>query len=220
MNELPYSKGKQNIITEKYQVIRLSEGCPWKCPWCREHKEIGDNWKIFDIPKIVRRDVRITDMNLLAKSEALEIINQFRNIRVDNRVVYPWLVCGIDYRFLTDEIAQALKLNRFINIHIAWDWRYRDQKLIQKAVNRLKKAGYREISIFMICNHPAISYKECIKKLDLCKYWGCKVNDCYFDNQVSPGIIPIAWTDEQIKLFRKKTRKHNQICGFGIDPEL
>lgn len=217
---MEYSKGEQNIITDEYQVIRLSEGCPHRCDWCREHVEIGDKWKIFDIPKIVRRDIRITDMNLLAKHEALDIINQFNGIRVDNRVVYPWLVCGIDYRFLTDEIAQALKNSRFVNIHMAWDWRYRDQKKIKAAVNRLKKVGYREISIFMICNHPFVSYKENIKKLDLCKYWGCKVNDCYYDNQVSPGIIPIAWTDEQIKLFRKKVRKHNQICGFGIDPEL
>ena len=69
MTDLPYSKGPQNIITPEYQVIRLSEGCPWSCPWCREPKEIGDNWKIFDIPEIVRRDLRITDMNLLAKPE-------------------------------------------------------------------------------------------------------------------------------------------------------
>ena len=220
MNEMMYSKGEQNIITDEYQVIRLSEGCPWKCPWCYEHIAIGDDWKIFDIPEIVRRDVRITDMNLLAKPEAYQIISQFRDIRVDKKVVYPWLVCGIDYRFLTIELAEALKNNRFVKLHFAWDWRYSDQKKIKSAVDCLKKVGYHEISIFMICNHPAVSYKENIKKLDLCKYWHCKVNDCYFDNQVSPGIIPVAWTDEQIKLFRKKVRKHNQIVNFGIDPEL
>jgi len=220
MGNVQYSKGPQNIITDDYQVIRLSEGCPHKCPWCYEWREIGDHWKIFDLPKIVRRDIRITDMNLLAKPEALNIINRFRDLRVDNRVVYPWLVCGIDYRFLTDELAQALKNNRFVNIHIAWDWRYSDQKKIKKAVDCLNKAGFREISIFTICNHSVVSYRENMLKLDLCKYWGCKVNDCYFDNQVSPSIIPIAWSGEQIKLFRKKVRKHNQIIGFGIDPEL
>lgn len=215
-----YSTGPQNIITDDYQVIRLSEGCPHKCPWCYEWKEIGDDWKTFPLPKIVRRDIRITDMNILAKPEALEIINQFRDIRVDKKVVYPWFVCGIDYRFLTDELAQALKNNRFVNIHIAWDWRYSDQKRIKKAVDCLKKAGYREISIFMICNHPAVSYKENMLKLDLCKYWHCKVNDCYYDNQISPNIIPVAWSHEQIKLFRKKVRKHNQIVNFQIDPEI
>lgn len=220
MLEKTYNKGPQNIVTESYQVIRLSEGCPHRCSWCYEWKEIGDNWKIFPIPEIVRHDVRITDMNLLAKNEALGIIQKFKDIRVNGKVIYPWLVCGIDYRFLTPEIAQALKDSRFVNLHIAWDWRYSDQKKIKKAVDCLKKVGYREVSIFMICNHPAVSYRENCKKLDLCKYWGCKVNDCWFDNQVSPNIIPVAWSYDEIRTFRKAVRKHNQIIGFGIDPEL
>ena len=215
-----YNKGPQNIITDEYQVIRLSEGCPHKCPWCREWKEIGDDWKIFGIPEIVRNDIRLTDMNLLAKPEALKIINQFKDIKVDNKVVYPWLVCGIDYRFLTEEIAQALKDNRFVKIHIAWDWRYSDQKKIRSAIKCLQNAGHRDLSIFMVCNHPAVSYKENMKKLDLCKYWNVKVNDCYFDNQISPNISPIGWEYFDIKAFRKAVRKHNQIVGFGIDPEL
>ena len=80
---IEYSKGPQNIITDKYQVIRLSEGCPWKCPWCREHKEIGDNWQVFPVPEIVRNDVRITDMNLLAKKECLDYIQFFENEKVN-----------------------------------------------------------------------------------------------------------------------------------------
>mgnify|MGYP001256682428 FL=1 len=215
-----YSKGEQNIITDEYQVIRLSEGCPHKCLWCYEWKEIGDNWKVFPIPKIVRNCVKITDMNLLAKSESLELIKQFKDIKVDGKVVYPWLVCGIDYRFLTPEIAQALKDSRFVNIHIAWDWRYSDQKKIKKAVDTLKKVGYRDISIFMVCNHLAVSYKENCKKLDLCKYWGVKVNDCWFDNQTSPNIEPIGWNHDDIRAFRKAVRKHNQIINFGVDVEL
>lgn len=216
----PYSKGEQNIITDEYQVIRLSEGCPHKCPWCREWKEIGDNWKIFPIPEIVRRDVRITDMNLLAKPEAIEIIQKFKDIRVDRKVIYPWLVCGVDYRFLTPEITQALKDSRFVKMHIAWDWRYSDQKKIKKSVDCLKKVGYKDISIFMICNHPAVSYKENCKKLDLCKYWNVKANDCWFDNQISPNIEPVGWIYDEIKKFRAAVRKHNQIVNFGIDPEL
>src|SRR3990167_2051266 len=215
-----YSKGPQNIITDEYQVIRLSEGCPHKCLWCREWKEIGDNWQVFKVPEIVRQDIRITDMNLLAKTEAIELIKEFKDIRVNKKVVYPWLVCGIDYRFLTSEIAQALKDSRFVNMHIALDWRYSDQKKIKKSVDMLKKVGYRDISIFMVCNHPAVSYRENCKKLDLCKYWGVKVNDCWFDNQLLPEIMPIGWLHDDIKKFRASVRKHNQIVNFGIDPEL
>ena len=215
-----YNTGPQNIITDEYQVIRLTEGCPHKCPWCREWTEIGDDWKVFETPEIVRRDIRITDMNLLAKTECLEIIKKFKDIRVDNKVVYPWLVCGIDYRFLTLEIAHALKDSRFKKMHIAWDWRYKDQKKIKDAINILKKVGFKDLSIFMVCNHDAVSYKEQCLKLNLCKYWGVKVNDCWFDNQLSPNIEPIGWTYDQIKSFRRQVRKHNQITLFGIDPEL
>ena len=213
-----YSKGPQNIITDECQVIRLSEGCPHHCPWCYEWKEI-EEWKVFSIPQIVRRDIRITDMNLLAKPEALELIKVFKDVRVNKKVVYPCLVCGIDYRFVTQEIAGALKSSRFVNIHVAWDWYYKDQRKFKKSIDLLKKVGYKEISVFMICNHPAISYRECCRKLDLCKYWNVKVNDCYFDNQLSPNIESIAWDHFNIKEFRKAVRKHNQIVNFGIDPE-
>lgn len=216
----PYSRGTQNIITDEYQVIRLSEGCPHRCPWCFEWREIGDGWQIFPIPEIVRNKVRITDMNLLAKPEAYNIICNLGTRRVDSKVVYYQLVCGIDYRFLTPKIARALKDNRFENIHIAWDWRYSDQKRIKAAVDCLKRVGYKEISIFMVCNHPAVSYRECCLKLNLCKYWNVKVNDCYYDNQKPPNFEPIGWTWDELKAFRKAVRKHNQLVDFAIDPEL
>jgi len=218
-HDKPYSTGQQNTILAEFQMFRLSEGwCPHNCPWCREPKEAIPKQE-YEIPEIVRTDVRIIDMNILASPHALEKIKAFKDIRVNKKVIYPWLVCGIDYRFLTLEIAQALKDSRFVNMHIAWDWHYSDQKKIKKAVDCLKKVGYRDISIFMVCNHPAVSYRENCKKLDLCKYWNAKVNDCYFDNQISPNIEPVGWNHYDIKAFRKAVRKHNQIVNFGIDVE-
>ncbi len=215
-----YSVGSQNIITDEYQMIRLSEGwCPHKCPWCREPIDAIKKCE-YDIPEIVNTNVEISDMNLLSSPRALEKIKQFKDIRVNNKVIYPWLMCGIDYRFLNFEIAQALKNSRFINMHIAWDKKYTDQKLIKNAIDILKKVGYKNISIFMICNHPLIDYNENYNKLNLCKYWYVKVNDCWFDNQLSPNIDPIGWSIDEIKSFRSEVRKHNQIVNFGIDPEL
>jgi hypothetical protein len=49
--------------------------------------------------------------------------------------------------------------------------------------------------------------------------WGVKVNDCWFDNQLSPNIEPNFWKPEGIKFFRNACRKHNQLILFGIDPE-
>ena len=131
------------------------------------------------------------------------------------------MLCGIDYRFLDQELAVTLKQSRFKNIRIAWDFSFYLQKKLKDKTKLLLNAGYdpKNITIFMICNWK-ISYEENLRKLDLCKVWNFKVADCYFDNQLSPNIKPIHWKKDQIKSFRKKVRKHNQLIGFRIDPEV
>ncbi len=214
--KIKYSYGSYNKIKEDRQRIRITEGCPHNCPYCYEPQEI----KVFSIPKIERNIVEISDMNLLCKKEALKIIQDLGEKRVDGKVVYYELICGIDFRFLTKELAEALKLSRFKKIRLAWDWFMKDQYKIKDAIDSLTWAGYKsdDVMIFMICNWR-IPYLECCRKLDLCKIWKVKVADCYFDNQVSPNIIPLFWKDEEIKSFRSKCRKHNQLVNFGIDPE-
>lgn len=199
------------------QWIRLSQGCPNECPFCYEPPE--QKW--FTIPIIERNIIKIMDMNILSQPNAIGIIEILGAIKVNNRVVYYELVCGIDHRFLTFEIAEALKKSRFKKIRLAWDFSYYTQFEIRTALKLLLKVGYkaRDLTIFMVCNWN-ISYEVCIRKLYLCAIWGVKVADCYFDGQVSPNVEPIGWTAEQIKDFRKRVRKHNQLVNFGIDPEI
>jgi len=215
--KVKYSYGAYNKFNDKEQYIRITEGCPHNCPYCYEPTEI----KVFDIPPIVRNKVSIMDMNLLAKQDAFQIISLLGAMRVNNKVVYYELVCGVDYRFLTPKIARALKQARFKKIRLAWDWDYNQQYKIKTAVDMLIKAGYapREIMVFMICNWK-ISYSVNCLKLDLCKVWGVEVSDCYYDNQVSPNIVPVHWTEKEIKTFRHKCRKHNQIVFNRFDPEV
>ena len=215
--KVKFTYGAYNKYDETEQWIRITEGCPHNCPYCYEPTEI----KVYGIPEIVRNDVKIMDMNLLCKRVSLDFIRELGDKRPNGRVVYYELVCGIDYRFLTQEIANALKQSRFRNIRLAWDWDYKDQFKIKDAIDKLLKAGYKrtDLTIFMICNWH-ISWDECRKKVDLCKVWNVKVADCYFDNQVSPNIIPLHWNDRQIKDFRKTVRKHNQLVNFKIDPQI
>ena len=214
--ENKYSLGVYDKSNEKEQWVRITEGCPHNCPYCYEPQES----KVFGVPEIIRNDVKIMDMNLLYKKEALGIIKELGLKKVNGKVVYYELVCGVDYRFLTQEIANALKQARFNKIRLAWDWFYKDQLMIKDGIDYLLKAGYKpnRIMVFMICNWK-IPFEECCKKLDLCKIWGVQVSDCYFDNQTSPNIIPIHWQAEQIKTFRKKCRTHNQLVNFRIDPD-
>jgi len=215
----PYSKGEYNKFDDQEQYIRLSEGCPNGCPFCRESTE-NPELKVYEIPELVRNTVKILDMNLLAHPEALEIIQELGRRRVNGKVIYYELLCGIDYRFLTQEIAVALKQARFKNIRLAWDYGFNLQRFIKKSTAFLINSGYspKDIMIFMICNWK-ITYTDNLRKLDLCKVWNFKVADCYYDNQLSPNIKAIHWGVEQIKDFRKKVRKHNQLINFRIDPE-
>lgn len=212
-----YSTGPYNKMNDTEQWIRISQGCPNNCDFCYEPPQRVK----FEIPLIDRNIVKIMDMNLLSQEQALDIIRYLGTFRVKSKVVHYELVCGIDHRFLYLEMAEALKVSRFGKIRLAWDFAFVDQYKIRKAYKQLLKAGYRtrDLTIFIICNWK-ISYEECLKKLYLCAIWSVKVADCYFDGQVSPNIKPIGWTVEQIKDFRKRVRKHNQLINFGIDPEV
>lgn len=233
--KVKYSYGAYNKYNDVEQWIRITEGCPHDCPYCYEPKEYKDfgiippvkytekNIDTTDIGLrgIIKNKVKIMDMNILAKPVASEIIKQLGEHRVSGKVVYYELICGIDYRFLTPIIANALKESRFKNIRIGWDWWYKDQFKIKKGLKKLLDVGYKskDIMIFMICNWK-VPYSENMKKLDLCKVWNVKVADCYYDGQVGRNIIPVHWKKEEIKDFRKKVRKHNQLVNFGIDPEI
>jgi len=214
---MKYSYGAYNKSNEDEQWIRITEGCPNNCEYCYEPKE----YKIYDLPEIVRNKIKIMDMNLLCKPEALEVIQELGRRKVNNKVVYYELICGIDYRFLTQELAVALKQSRFKNIRLAWDHSFNLQKKIKESVWLLLNAGFapRDITVFMVCNWK-IPFEENCRKMDLCKVWNVKIADCWFDNQLSPNIKPIHWQENEIKLFRKKTRKHNHLVNFKIDPEV
>jgi hypothetical protein len=217
----PYGRGFYNKFNDVEQWIRISEGCPNNCEYCRETKECGRKPIYFDIPEIVRNKVKIMDMNLIYKPKALEIIKELGNKRVNGRVVYYELICGIDYRFMNLEIAKALKENRFMNIRFGWDYGLDLQYKIKDTINMLLKVGYKakSISCFIVCNWK-IPFKDSCRKLDLLKVWNVKVNDCWFDNQLSPNIKPICWNEEEIKSFRRMCRKHNHLVIFGIDPDI
>jgi len=216
--KVKYSYGPYNKFNKTEQWIRLTEGCPHNCPYCYEPQE----YKIFKMPPIRRREVKIMDMNFLCKPQANNILKELAEIRVEGKVVYYDFVCGFDYRFMTEERAKLIKAARVKKIRLAWDWAYRDQIKLKPAIDLMKKVGYKQpsqIMVFMVCNWK-LSYSECCLKLDMLKLWRVMVADCYYDNQLPPNIVPIHWTHEQIKSFRRKCRVHNRCVRLGIDPDM
>ncbi len=218
---MKYAKGPYNNYNEEEQWIRINEGCLNNCEFCRETKENGYYNNFLDVPEIIRNKVKIMDMNFVWNLHCIDILNEFGNKRVNKKVVYYELICGIDWRLMNQDIANALNDNRFKNIRFAWDHTLKHQIKIKDCLNILLKAGYKakSLSCFIICDWK-ISYEDCLKKLDLLKIWNVKFNDCWFDNTTSPNFQCNYWNLEQCKEFRRKCRKHNQMVLFGIDPEL
>lgn len=213
-----YSFGAYNKIKGDQQWIRLSQGCPHQCPWCYEPRE----YEVYPIPKIEKHNVGIIDMNLLCKPEALQIL---KDLPINNgKIITYEFICGIDYRFLTKEIALELRKHHFKRIRLAWDWFYKDQLKVKDKLKILYDVGYKpeDLIIFMICNHPSIKFEECVAKVDICKIWNVKVADCYYDNQIEifKTFIPIGWTTEQAHMFRRMVRRHNRLVNWKMDPAV
>lgn len=212
-----YDKPQYNKTVGNTQRIELHRGCPWGeiHEYCYEPNIYED----FVVPEIMRNQVQILDMNPLARKDVVEVIKELGSRRVNGKVVHYEFVCGVDYRFLTQEIADLMKKNRFIRPRIAWDDSFSEQMKIKDAIDKLIKAGYKrnELMLFMIVNWK-IPFDECLRKLDLMKVWGVKVCDCCYDGGYRVAV-PVYWSQEEITAIRRVSRKHNQLVLFGIDPQ-
>ncbi len=212
-----YGGPQYSFVKGNVQRIELHRGCPWADvhDFCYEPLVHED----FPIPDLVKNQIQILDMNFLARKDALEVIKELGTKRVNNKVIKFEFICGIDFRFLTPEIAVAMKESRFVRPRLAWDGHFDDQKKIKGIIKILTDAGYKrnELMLFMIVNWM-IPYTECLRKLDLMKVWNVKVCDCCYDGGYKYAI-PEYWTAKQIKDIRLKCRKHNQLVLFGIDPQ-
>jgi hypothetical protein len=217
-----------------YQIIHTSRGCARKCPFCGV-------WKIepeMSFKKSIKREVcsnRLIffDNNLLANPFIKDILSEIADMSWNGKPLKCEAVCGIDYRFLLKdpELAILLKKARFENIRIAWDWHYDRWKEIEKAIELLQSAGYRnkDISIFMIYNWE-IPFKEMEEKRIKCWEWKVQIIDCRYrplnqtyDNY-NPRIrqtneeyyIHPKWTDAEVKQFRKNVRRQNICVRYNL----
>lgn len=215
-----------NYVFEGIQRLETSRGCSRQCPFCYEPSEK----KVWDIPNITKSKVQVLDMNFLEQPNPDLRICEL--VTSSPRGAKFELVCGVDFRLLTPGLARALHDARFgtfrasgewyPRIRIAWDWGLSDQYKVKHAVKVLQDAGYRAgkepgIEVFMIVNWR-VPVKICERKLDLLKVWNVLVADCCFDGGYARGAVG-HWNSWQRKEFRAKSRTHNQLVNFGIDPE-
>lgn len=201
---------------EDYQVTKLSKGCPHNCQYC-----FSENFKPVNMPVGFNRNrVLFVDENILAHPDLITMLENFNKKRVNGKVIYFEAICGFDIRLLDIDKAFALKYSRFIKPRIAWDGGIKNHESVKHALDILISAGYRasDISVFMLTNYK-ISYGDCLHKLEYINKYGVKINDCSY-NCCHDAPIPYYWTMWEIKDFRRKARKHNQLINFrGYDPQ-
>jgi len=217
-----WGKPQYNVVKEEIQRIELHRGCPWAGTQYHEFcyaPNIKDVNIDYPVPEIVKNQVQILDMNPLARKDILSVIKQLGEIRVNKKVVHYEFVCGIDFRLLTQEHADAMKSSRFLRPRLAWDGPLSDQMKIKDSIKLLLNTGYKreDIMLFMIVNWR-IPFTECLRKLEIMKVWGVKVCDCCYDGGYGVAV-PEYWSLEEMNAIRKISRKHNQIVLFGIDPQ-
>ena len=214
---------RKEIIKQK---IWTSKGCPYRCEFCYN----GDDLKVLDIPEITENNVQIQDPAFLSIPNVIDRIKELGSKKVNGKVVYYELTQGINYKDLNQDIANALKENRFIKIRFAWDRKYNRHYMfkVYDCKNIFIKAGYKSKDLMCyILTNWLVPEQECYSKLDLFKIWNIKVGDCCYNGgyhiknyiDYMTNQTPKNWSYDSLKKWRRSCRKHNQILR-GIDPEL
>jgi len=208
---------------EEKQIIKLSEGCPYGCPFCFNGK---NQFEELPMVEIKSNNVIIHDDAFLSKEDIVDIIEHLGLQRVNGKVVYYEILQGINKKDLTPEIANALYNNRFKKIRIAWDGSYtkKNMYLVLDAIDYLLNAGYKkkDLMCYILTNYY-VPLAECMLKLDILKILNITVCPCdYRKNYLDPKVYPEQWTKAQIRYFRTyQCRRHNQLIKFnGYDPEV
>ena len=217
-----------------YQIIHTSRGCTRRCTFCGTWR-IEPQFTCVDsvLGMIQKRRLVFYDNNLLANPHIDKILHELAEYRTQSG--HP-LRCdsqsGFDLNLLTDERAKLLKAAHFVNPRIAWDGPYKGWPKVRKAIGMLERAGYKrkDMYIFMIYNY-VLSYAEMKRKLEACRRWRVRVIDCryrpldYTEDNYVPGPKPQeageyyihdAWTDAQVRGFRRAVRRQNIAILLGL----
>ncbi len=204
------------------QIITTSKGCPYSCPFCFNGR---NDFKEFQIPKIKGNSVVLHDDAFLSRKNVYDDILDLGAERVDGKVVYYELTQGINLKDLDQNIANALKESRFINIRFAWDDSYTKKSFyrVYDGIKMLEKAGYKKerMMCFILSNYY-VSLRECLLKNKKMLFEHIKVCNCrYRKNYLDSKVYPEHWTIKEIEYYKQECRTNNQfIMGNGYDQEI
>jgi hypothetical protein len=220
-----------------YQIVHLSRGCFRKCSFCGTWKiepEFKGKSKITSIIEpgleMGLKNIVFYDNNLFYNPYIENILNELVELKKQRRIGWCESQSGFDGRILIEKphLIDLLKKAGFRYPRIAWDWGYDQWPIIEKQLQALIDAGYNQknITVFMIYNWN-LNFEEMEKKRIKCWEWGVQISDCRNrplsqlhdhykplndQNNGADYYIHPAWTDAEVKQFRKNIRRQN-ICN-------
>lgn len=107
----------------------LTRGCPNNCPFCIVSKKEGrTSHKVADLSEFWRgqKDIELMDANILACKDRIDLIRQLSESGA--RVNFNQ---GLDARFITEEVAEALAEVNIKMVHFAFDLMKNERAIIK-----------------------------------------------------------------------------------------
>jgi hypothetical protein len=216
-----------------FQMLQVSKGCPHGCEYCANHRLSRWRWH-GQLPEPLWANKAVfLDSAFLNNPGIAEILEEIAAARPNGRVVKCEAQSGYDKRVLIKhpELAASLKKARFITPRIAWDGGMREFPMVREAIQILTRAGYaaKDIQVFVIYNW-ALPFEAVEEKRRRCFELGVQVADCRYrpldalSDRYDPRarrqgpedyFIHPAWSDEEVREFRRRCRRHNIEIRFG-----
>ena len=182
--------------------------------------------------EIQLNDVVFFDNNFLMNPNHKDILEGIAEHKVNGKVIRCEAQSGFDPRLLTQEDAVLLKKARFKSIRISWDHDIKQGKIVKKALSYLIRAGFnsKSMGVFMIYNW-AYPFSLLEQKRKVCFDWNVQIFDCRYrpldqlydnynphtKNQTSRDYyIHPAWTDKEVRQFRRNVRRQNIMIRFNF----
>lgn len=190
-----------------------TRGCVRKCAFCAVPRLEGKTWGpaqgIRDLVWPGHEKAILWDNNILAVENWRDVVDELRDMDLD--VDFNQ---GLDARFVTDEVAEALAGLKLHPVRMAYDIP-NERKALERAIPSLENAGFRRrnMMVYTLFNFTDTPEEFLGRVIDLLS-WGVvsypmryePLNSLVKNKYVSPH-----WTAEQLELVARARR----VMGYG-----